>query len=237
MAHRRGRRWVASGYDKSLGRKTYLGTFDEEARSPMRRPIIRPQTRPTGRETCNDFASAGRGTIRAPRASTNKHNGERVQRFAQDFKGVRLTAVDRPRARGWAASPSLKRPCCSRDVRRRRSRRARSDQPVLGASPRWQPGAEGHRRAHRGRASGVGRCRTRRPHGARRLWPGVPRAGPVRGVRRASAGRAVRAAARGHLRPTLHDRAQPLAHRRDRSHQDGTLAHRHDPAGRAGRPA
>jgi integrase len=37
-----------------------------------------------------------------PRASTNKHNGERVRRFAADFKGIRLADVDRPAARAWA---------------------------------------------------------------------------------------------------------------------------------------
>ena len=28
MAHKRGKRWVGSGYDKALGRKRHLGTFD-----------------------------------------------------------------------------------------------------------------------------------------------------------------------------------------------------------------
>jgi hypothetical protein len=28
MAHRRGKRWVASGYDRGLKGKRYLGTFD-----------------------------------------------------------------------------------------------------------------------------------------------------------------------------------------------------------------
>lgn len=32
----------------------------------------------------------------------NEHNRERVQRFAQDFRGVRLAEVDRPTARPWA---------------------------------------------------------------------------------------------------------------------------------------
>lgn len=34
--------------------------------------------------------------------STNLHNAERVAKFAQDFKGVPLMAIDRRRARNWA---------------------------------------------------------------------------------------------------------------------------------------
>ncbi len=57
--------------------------------------------RPSGRETCDDFAERWTRDYPRPRASTNKHNAERVKRFAEDFKGVKLAAVDRPpRGRG-----------------------------------------------------------------------------------------------------------------------------------------
>jgi hypothetical protein len=59
------------------------------------------KSRPTGKETCDGFASRWTRDYPRPRASTNKHNAERVQRFAKDFKGVKLSDVDRPAAREW----------------------------------------------------------------------------------------------------------------------------------------
>ena len=102
MAHRRGRRWVASGYDKALGRKIHLGTFDSRKEALEAEADHRVTRRPSGRETCNDFAERWTRDYPRPRASTNKHNAERVKRFAEDFKGVKLSAVDRPTARAWA---------------------------------------------------------------------------------------------------------------------------------------
>jgi integrase len=102
MAHRRGKRWVATGYDKKLGRKIQLGTFDTRGEAADAEADHRLKSRPTGREMCDDFASRWTRDYPRPRASTNLHNGERVKRFADDFKGVRLADVDRPAARDWA---------------------------------------------------------------------------------------------------------------------------------------
>jgi len=102
MAHRRGRRWVASGYDKQLGRKIHLATFDSRKEALEAEADHRVKRRPSGRETCDDFAERWTRDYPRPRASTNKHNAERVKRFAEDFKGVKLSAVDRPTARAWA---------------------------------------------------------------------------------------------------------------------------------------
>lgn len=102
MAHRRGKRWVASGYDKVLKRKRHLGTFDHRAGALRAEADWRLRTRATGRETCDEFAERWVRDYPRPRASTNKHNAERVQRFAKDFKGVKLADVDRPTARDWA---------------------------------------------------------------------------------------------------------------------------------------
>src|SRR5271166_3438567 len=102
MAHRRGKRWTASGYDKALGRKKHIGTFDTRAEAQRAEADWRLRTRATGSETCGEFAERWTRDYPRPRASTNRHNAERVKRFAEDFQGVKLAAVDRPTARAWA---------------------------------------------------------------------------------------------------------------------------------------
>jgi integrase len=102
MARRRGKRWTASGYDKVLGRKVHLGTFDGRKEALRAEADHRLRTRATGSETCDSFAERWTADYPRPRASTNKHNGERVRAFAKDFKGVKLADVDRPAARAWA---------------------------------------------------------------------------------------------------------------------------------------
>ena len=102
MARKRGRRWVAEGYDRATKKKRYLATFDTQKEARNAEAQWRLRTHGTGRETCDQFAERWVQDYPRPRASTNKHNAERVQRFAEDFKGVRLSEVDRPAARAWA---------------------------------------------------------------------------------------------------------------------------------------
>jgi integrase len=102
MAHKRGKRWVASGYDRALKRKRYLGTFDTKREADQAEAEWRVRTRPAGRETCDQFAERWTRDYPRPRASTNQHNGERLRQFIKDFRGVKLTEVDRPTARRWA---------------------------------------------------------------------------------------------------------------------------------------
>lgn len=102
MAHKRGKRWIASGYDRSLGRKVHLGTFAtaREAREVEAQWKLRAKS--ASRETCDAFAGRWTTDYPRPRASTNQHNAERVKRFAIDFKAIRLADVDKPTARKWA---------------------------------------------------------------------------------------------------------------------------------------
>lgn len=102
MARRRGKRWTANGYDRKLGRKVHLGTFDTQKEALDAEADHRVQARPSSRETCDDFANRWTRDYPRPRASTNKHYQERVKRFAEDFKGVKLRDIDRVTARGWA---------------------------------------------------------------------------------------------------------------------------------------
>jgi integrase len=102
MPHKRGKRWVASGYDKAVGRKRHLGTFDTKRQASQTEADWKLRTRATGRETCDQFAERWPIDYPRPRASTNKHNAERAKAFAEDFNGVKLADVDRPTARAWA---------------------------------------------------------------------------------------------------------------------------------------
>jgi integrase len=102
MPHKRGKRWVATGYDKTLGYTRHLGTFDTRKEAAAVEADHLLKTKPTGAETCGQFADRWTRDYPRPRASTNRHNAERVKRFAKDFKEVKLTAVDRPTARAWA---------------------------------------------------------------------------------------------------------------------------------------
>lgn len=103
MPQRRGKRWTASGYDKALGRKKHIGTFDtrKEAADAEADHRLRNH-RGASRITCGDFASRWTAEYPRPRASTNAHNAERVKKFAVDFANVRMADVDRPTARRWA---------------------------------------------------------------------------------------------------------------------------------------
>jgi integrase len=93
---------MASGYDKALGYTRHLGTFDKRKEAEEAEADHLLKSRPTGRETCDAFALRWTRDYPRPRASTNVHNAERVKRFGKDFKGVKLSAVDRPAARAWA---------------------------------------------------------------------------------------------------------------------------------------
>jgi integrase len=102
MARKRGKRWTASGYDKVLGYTKHLGTFDKRKEAEEAEADYLLKTRPTGKETCDAFAKRWIRDYPRPSASTNRHNTERVKRFAEDFEGVKLCDVDRPAAREWA---------------------------------------------------------------------------------------------------------------------------------------
>jgi integrase len=102
MAHKRGKRWVATGYDKSVKRKRHLGTFDTKKEATNAEADWRLRTHPTGDETCDQFADRWMRDYPRPSASTRRTHRERTRRFAKDFEGVKLPDVDKRRARTWA---------------------------------------------------------------------------------------------------------------------------------------
>lgn len=104
MPRRRGKRWTASGYSPTLGRKIHLGTFDTRGEARDVEDAWRRRSKTSSRETCDSFAKRWTTDYPRPRGSTNKHNAERVKAFGEDFRGVRLADVDKPTARKWAVS-------------------------------------------------------------------------------------------------------------------------------------
>lgn len=102
MPRKRGKSWVASGYDRATKKKRHLGTFPTRKEAVQVEAAWKLRTTNTGRETCDQFAARWTKDYPRPRLSTNKHNAERVKRFSEDFKGVRLNEIDRPSARAWA---------------------------------------------------------------------------------------------------------------------------------------
>lgn len=96
-------RWALQLYDPSTGRMRQAGTFDtrREARA------AEAAARPGSAATVGEFAA--RWTIDFPRpaASTNRHNQERVARFAARYGRTRMDRLDPLVARRWAlAHPS-----------------------------------------------------------------------------------------------------------------------------------
>lgn len=95
-------RWMARVFDHTTGSKRSVGTFEtrKEAQTAINDFYARPQ--PGRQETCDSFATRWTRDYPRPKTSTNKHNTERVQKFARDFKGVRMNDLNRPMARAWA---------------------------------------------------------------------------------------------------------------------------------------
>ena len=102
MAHRRGKSWVATGYDRATKTKRHLGTFETKRDAAAAEADWRLLTRPTGRETCDQFAARWMRDFPRSSASTRRTHTERTRRFAKDFKDVKLADVDRRAARTWA---------------------------------------------------------------------------------------------------------------------------------------
>lgn len=102
MAHRRGKRWIATGYDRATKAKRHIGTFDTKKQATNAEADWQLRTRPTGRETCDAFAERWMRDYPRPRESSMRTHREHTRRFAKDFEGVKLSDVDRPAARAWA---------------------------------------------------------------------------------------------------------------------------------------
>ncbi len=84
------------------GRQEWIGTFPtrREAREAERVELGR--RRASRDETCDSFADRWVKDYPRDRASTNRHNGYSVKKFAADFQGTLMADVTRRRAKEWA---------------------------------------------------------------------------------------------------------------------------------------
>lgn len=110
MIRKRGNSYGVSVYDPRRGEKIWVGTYplEREAKKAERDALNRLATTQTrDHATCDHFAQTWVDRFPRPKESTNRHNHERVRKFADDFKGVVLGEVTRAQARTWAlANPS-----------------------------------------------------------------------------------------------------------------------------------
>jgi integrase len=102
MIVKRGGRYGVSVYDKTLGRKRWVGTYatQREARDAEREAASTSAV--LGRETCADYAA--RWLKEQPRkaAASRRTYGYALQGFKRDFATLPLRDLDKPTARRWA---------------------------------------------------------------------------------------------------------------------------------------
>jgi integrase len=97
---KRGKRWGVRVYGG--GRQRWVGTFNtlREAKRAEREASSAPMR--GGSEMCDEFVARWLRDYPRPSAGTRALNASMVKPFANDFTGIPLDAVDRPRARAWA---------------------------------------------------------------------------------------------------------------------------------------
>lgn len=97
-------KYGVSVYDKTLGRKRWVGTFatKREAREAEREVLRSLPAR--GSETCGDFARRWLTDYPRKAAASRRTYRYALQRFQEDFARVRLRDLDKPTARHWALS-------------------------------------------------------------------------------------------------------------------------------------
>lgn len=100
MIRKRGRRYGVRVYRN--GGQEWLGTFAtlREAKEAEREALSAPKV--GKRETCDHFADRWTRDYPRPKDSTNAERERQIRPFAREFRGVRMSDVDRSTARAWA---------------------------------------------------------------------------------------------------------------------------------------
>lgn len=94
--------WVAQVYDPATKRMRQVGSYATR-REAQRAEVDAAERRTNaGRETVASFAARWMGDYPRPRASTRKHNTERVQAFAAAHERRRMDSITIDEARRWA---------------------------------------------------------------------------------------------------------------------------------------
>lgn len=95
-------KYGVSVYDKTLGRKRWVGTFatKRDAKEAEREALRSLPARDS--ETCGDFARRWLTDYPRKAAASRRTYGYAIQQFQEDFARVRLRDLDKPTARQWA---------------------------------------------------------------------------------------------------------------------------------------
>ena len=101
VIYKRGDKWCATVYDRALGRKRWVGTFDTrgEARDAEREAGRR---RSGGRLTCGEFSKLWLTDYPRAAGATRRTYRYGLAAFSEEFERVRLVDFDRLTARAWA---------------------------------------------------------------------------------------------------------------------------------------
>lgn len=94
-------KWIVQVYDGATRRMRHVGTY------PTKREALDAEHRnralgPASSVTVADFADRWMIDYPRPKASTRKHNTERVRQFSETYGNRRLAMIDRRTARAWA---------------------------------------------------------------------------------------------------------------------------------------
>ena len=95
-------KWAAQVYDPVTRRARQVGTFSTRREAIRAESAAMDRRTATGRETVASFAARWTADYPRRRASTNLHNGERVQPFAKANERRRMDSITVEEARAWA---------------------------------------------------------------------------------------------------------------------------------------
>jgi integrase len=95
-------KYGVSVYDKTLGRKRWVGTFATRRESKEAEREAERSSAVRGSEMCGDFARRWLADYPRRAAASRKTYHYALQRFEGDFARVHLRDLDKPTARHWA---------------------------------------------------------------------------------------------------------------------------------------
>jgi integrase len=95
-------RYGVSVYDKTLGRKRWIGTYATRREAKEAEVEAMRSSSVQGSETCSDFAARWLADYPRNARATRRTYRYALRQFQEDFARVRLRDLDKPTARRWA---------------------------------------------------------------------------------------------------------------------------------------
>lgn len=95
-------KWAVQAYDPAIGRSRQIGTYATRKEAKEAEADAIAKATAGGRETVASFARRWLAVFPRPSESTNRHNAERVARFAEHYGRRRIDSITVEEARTWA---------------------------------------------------------------------------------------------------------------------------------------